>query len=115
MRFVVRFLGFMFAAGAILFLCGAAIGGFYLWKNQRDLPDYSQLANYEPPVTTRVHAGDGSLIAEYFKERRLYLPIQAVPKIMIAAFLSAEYKNFYTHIGLDFEGIARAVVQLATG
>ncbi|MBN9061238.1 MAG: penicillin-binding protein 1A [Rhizobiales bacterium] len=115
MRFVVRFLGFLFAIGAMVFLVGSAVAGFYLWKNTRDLPDYTQLANYEPPVATRVHAGDGSLIAEYYKERRLYLPIQAVPKMMIAAFLSAEDKNFYTHFGIDIEGIARAGFQLVAG
>ena len=57
---------------------------------------------------TRVHAGDGSLVAEYARERRLYLPIQAVPKLVINAFISAEDKNFYEHGGLDFGGIARA-------
>ena len=59
---------------------------------------------------TRVHASDGSLIAEYARERRLYVPIQAVPKLVIEAFLSAEDKNFYKHPGIDPEGIVRAVV-----
>ena len=59
---------------------------------------------------TRVHATDGSLIAEYARERRLYLPIQAVPKLVISAFLSAEDKNFYRHPGIDPEGVVRAIV-----
>ena len=59
---------------------------------------------------TRVHASDGSLLAEYAHERRLYLPIQAMPKIIVAAFLSAEDKNFYKHGGVDPEGIIRAIV-----
>ena len=59
---------------------------------------------------TRVHAADGSLVAEYARERRLYIPIQAVPKRVINAFLAAEDKNFYEHGGLDFTGIARAAV-----
>src|SRR5438046_7537366 len=59
---------------------------------------------------TRVHASDGALLGEYAKERRLYLPIQAVPKMVINAFISAEDKNFYDHGGLDFAGIARAGV-----
>src|ERR1700745_175236 len=59
---------------------------------------------------TRVHAADGSLLAEYSKERRLYLPIQAVPKIVINAFLAAEDKNFYEHGGIDFTGMARAAL-----
>src|ERR1700710_1224093 len=57
---------------------------------------------------TRVHASDGSLVAEYATQRRLYLPIQAVPKMVISAFLAAEDKNFYEHNGLDYTGIARA-------
>jgi hypothetical protein len=65
------------------------------------LPDYSQLQNYEPPVTTRIHAADGALLGESAKERRLYLPIQAVPKLVINAFLAAEDKNFYDHGGID--------------
>ncbi|MDJ1156709.1 penicillin-binding protein 1A [Chelatococcus sp. SYSU_G07232] len=110
MRLILRFLGFLFALGTILFVIGGAVAGFFVWKFSQDLPDYTQLANYEPPVTTRVHAGDGSLITEYSRERRLYLPIQAVPKLVIAAFLSAEDKNFYKHNGVDPEGIARAIV-----
>src|SRR5438270_13292202 len=59
---------------------------------------------------TRVHASDGSLLGEYSKERRLYLPIQDVPKMVINAFLAAEDKNFYEHGGIDFSGMARAAV-----
>jgi penicillin-binding protein 1A len=81
-----------------------------MWHYSKDLPDYSQLRDYEPPVMTRVHATDGSLVAEYARERRLYLPIQAIPKPVINAFLAAEDKNFYDHGGLDFTGIARAAV-----
>ncbi|MFD2250619.1 penicillin-binding protein 1A [Pseudochelatococcus lubricantis] len=110
MRFLLRFVGFAFAALALLFVGGAAVVGFFIWKYSQDLPDYSQLANYQPPVTTRVHAGDGSLLAEYSRERRLYLPISATPKLLIDAFLSAEDKSFYKHAGVDPEGIVRAFV-----
>ena len=64
MRFILRIFGWLFAAGAIAFVIGAAIAGGLIWHYSRDLPDYAQLRNYEPPVMTRVHAGDGSLIAE---------------------------------------------------
>ncbi len=111
MRFVLRFFGWLFAAGAVVFLIGVAAVAAVIWHFSRDLPDYAQLRNYEPPVMSRVHAGDGTLLAEYAKERRLYLPIQAVPKLVINAFLSAEDKNFYRHVGIDPEGLARAVVQ----
>src|SRR5207253_9832653 len=108
MRFLVRFIGFLFAAGTVLFLVGVAATAGMIWHYSKDLPDYSQLRDYEPPVMTRVHAADGSLLAEYARERRLYLPIQAVPKLVVNAFIAAEDKNFYEHGGLDFGGIMRA-------
>jgi len=108
MRLLFRFFGFLFTAGSILFLAGlAAVAGLF-WHFSKDLPDYTQLQNYEPPVMTRVHAADGSLLAEYARERRLYLPIQAVPKLVINSFLAAEDKNFYEHGGVDYTGMARA-------
>jgi penicillin-binding protein 1A len=110
MRFIVRFLGFLFAAGTVVFLVGVAAAAGLIWHFSKDLPDYSQLQDYEPPVMTRVHAVDGSLVGEYAKERRLYLPIQAVPKLVINAFLAAEDKNFYEHGGIDYTGMARAAV-----
>jgi penicillin-binding protein 1A len=110
MRFVLRFFGFLFSIAAIGFLLAAAGAGYFYWKYSQDLPDHEKLATYEPPVMTRVHAADGSLIAEYARERRLYIPIQAVPKLVIGAFLSAEDKNFYKHNGVDPEGIVRAAI-----
>ena len=113
MRLLLRFFGFLFAVGTIVFLVGVAAVAGLVWHYSRDLPDYSQLQDYEPPVMTRVHAADGSLLGEYAKERRLYLPIQAVPKSVINAFLAAEDKSFYEHGGLDFYGMARAGVAYA--
>jgi penicillin-binding protein 1A len=108
MRRIARFIGFIFATCAIVFVVLSAVVGAVVWKYQQDLPDYSQLQNYEPPVMTRVHAGDGSLLAEYFHERRLYLPSSAIPPLVKEAFISAEDKNFYVHRGFDPEGILRA-------
>jgi penicillin-binding protein 1A len=113
MALLVRFFGFLFTAGTIVFLVGVAGVAGGIWYFSRDLPDYSQLQDYEPPVMTRVHASDGALLGEYSKERRLYLPIQVVPKLVINAFLAAEDKNFYEHGGIDFTGMARAAVVYA--
>ena len=110
MRLMLRFFGLLFAAGTIIFVVGVAAAAGLLWHYSKSLPDYSQLQDYEPAVMTRVHAADGSLLAEYARERRLYLPIQAVPKLVINAFVAAEDKNFYEHGGIDFSGIARAAV-----
>src|ERR1700740_3639103 len=110
MKRLLRFLGFLFTVGTILFLVGAGAAGGRFWAFSKGLPEYSQLQDYEPPVMTRVHAADGSLLAEYARERRLYLPIQAIPKLVTNAFVAAEDKNFYQHPGIDVYGIARAGV-----
>ena len=87
-------------------LSGALV--YVIWDVSKGLPDYKQLASYEPPVMTRIHAADGSLLAEYADERRLFVPINSVPKRLIQAYISAEDKTFYTHGGLDWRGIAAA-------
>ncbi|WP_036257774.1 penicillin-binding protein 1A [Methylocapsa aurea] len=115
MRLIARFFGFIFTTGAIIFVVGACAAGLLIWKFEQDLPDYTQLKNYEPRVMTRVHAVDGSLVAEYARERRLYLPSAAIPPLVKQAFLSAEDKNFYTHAGVDPEGILRNLLVLAQG
>src|SRR5437588_836592 len=108
MKLLLRVFGWIFAVGTVLFLVGIAAAAGLFWHFSKDLPDYSQLQEYEPPVMTRVHASDGALVAEYARERRLYLPIQAIPKLVLNAFIAAEDKSFYEHGGLDFQGIARA-------
>jgi penicillin-binding protein 1A len=108
MRLMLRFFGWIFAGGTIVFLVAVTAVAGILWHFSRELPDYSQLQDYEPAVMTRVHASDGQLLAEYARERRLYLPIQAVPRMVINAFIAAEDKSFYEHGGLDFSGMARA-------
>ena len=108
---MLRFIGWLVTAGFIVFL-GLAAGAVYvIWEASKDLPDYKQLATYEPPVMTRIHAADGSLLAEYAAERRLFVPVNQMPKQLIHAFISAEDKTFYTHGGLDWQGIAAAAVR----
>ena len=115
MGMIGRLLGSVFGVLTIIAVVGALVVGAVVHIYSKDLPDYTQLKNYEPPVMTRVHAGDGSLLAEYAKERRMFIPINAVPPLVKQAFISAEDKNFYTHSGIDPEGIARAVMVLVQG
>ncbi|HEY6518318.1 MAG TPA: transglycosylase domain-containing protein, partial [Roseiarcus sp.] len=115
MRGIARIIGFMFATGALVFVAAAAIFAGVIWKYEQDLPDYTLLKNYEPPVMTRVHAADGSLLAEYSRERRLYLPSDEIPDLVKHAFISAEDKNFYNHWGVDPEGIVRAGIVYMEG
>ncbi|MEM1049150.1 MAG: penicillin-binding protein 1A [Pseudomonadota bacterium] len=107
---LVRFFGYLFGIGTVFGLAVALVLFVYLSKLTGDLPDTSTLKRYVPPVMTRVHAADGRLLAEYARERRLFLPIQAIPDLVKNAFLSAEDKSFYSHFGIDFQGIGRAVV-----
>ncbi len=110
-----RLFGYIFTIGTAALLVGAI--GFYIYAAdlEKELPDYEVLNRYEPPVTTRIHASDGALMAEYARERRLYLPIQAVPNLLKQAFISAEDKNFYSHGGIDYLALANAGVNYFMG
>ena len=92
----------------VLIAAGGVFAVFYQFG--RGLPDYTELANYDPPMVTRVHAGDGRLLAEYARERRVFVPISAMPKRIIKAFLAAEDAHFYSHAGVDYAGVVRAGV-----
>ena len=103
---VLRFFYWLAAAGIVL---GGAGALFVADHYSRGLPAYGWLATYEPPVATRVHAGDGRLLAEFAVEHRLFVPVEAIPKRVVDAFLAAEDKTFYDHAGLDPAGLFRAV------
>ncbi len=95
--------------GLVVSAAVAAGGAFAIFYHYgRGLPDYKQLADYDPPMVTRVYAGDGRLLAEYAREKRVFVPIGAIPKRVIKAFIAAEDRNFYSHPGIDFLGTARA-------
>lgn len=111
-----RVLRLLLASGLVLLallVAGAAVGAFLLYRGAGGLPDYRQLAAYSPPTATRVHAADGRLLAEYARERRVFVPLTAIPDRVRQAFIAAEDQNFYSHPGLDFRGIARAVIDNA--
>lgn len=105
-----RALGYIFGVLIILGLGGLAGAAVLVNNASKDLPNYEVLEKYEPPVMTRIHASDGGLMAEFATKRRLYLPIQSIPDIVKAAFISAEDKNFYQHHGLDPSGLIRAAL-----
>ncbi len=104
----------LFAALALtaLILVLVAGGGlaYLVWRYGQDLPDYRQLADYRPPTVTRIYAGDGRLLAEYAREKRVFVPASAIPARVKNAFVAAEDKNFYHHFGIDPLGIVRAVI-----
>ena len=98
---------------SLLFLAVVAVCGVLLWvfwTYGKDLPDYHQLAKYEPPVVTRIYAGDGALLAEFANQKRLFVPVKAIPPHLINAFLSAEDSGFYSHFGIDPQAMLRAAI-----
>ena len=107
MRFLTAL--FLLALAGIVAGVGAVFYG--LWYFGRGLPEYAQLADYQPAVVTRLHAGDGRLMAEYATEKRIFVPLEAIPRRVVKAFLAAEDKNFYSHPGIDIFAMVRAAVQ----
>ncbi|MGO8915221.1 MAG: penicillin-binding protein 1A [Stellaceae bacterium] len=108
MRFIKFVIKFLFGLGLSLVLIGGGIAALAVWYFGRDLPDYQQLVDYQPPIVSRVHAGDGRLLAEYATEKRVFVPVKEVPPRVIQAFLAAEDRNFYSHMGIDPVAMARA-------
>ncbi len=79
-----------------------------LWTFSNNIPDYKFLKNYKPPVSSKMYSGNGDLVADFSKEKRIFVPYSAIPSNVINAFLSAEDKNFFTHPGVDAKGVIRA-------
>ena len=81
-----------------------------LWAYSNSIPDYKFLKNYKPPVSSKVYSGDGELVADFSKEKRIFVPYNSIPKNVINSFLSAEDKNFFSHPGVDAKGVLRALI-----
>ena len=96
-------------SSTILILLGILIFSI-LWKYSNDIPDYKFLKSYKPPVSSKVYSRNGELVADFSKEKRVFVPYNAIPKNVINAFLSAEDKNFFSHPGVDAKGVLRAVI-----
>ncbi len=81
-----------------------------LWNFSNNIPDYKFLKNYKPPVSSKMYSGNGDLVADFSKEKRIFVPYSAIPKNVINSFLSAEDKNFFSHPGVDAKGVMRAII-----
>ena len=93
-----------------LFLLSSVTILIVLWTFSNSIPDYRFLKNYKPPVSSKMYSGNGELVADFSKEKRIFVPYEAIPKNVINSFLSAEDKNFFSHPGVDAKGVMRAIV-----
>jgi len=111
LRFIFSFFGSIFSTITLGVAMVALTIGAVFWIYGRDLPSHESLAQYQPPTISRIYSGEGRLIDEFAKERRLFTPSEEVPDLVKQAFISAEDKNFYSHKGYDARGIAAAFVE----
>ena len=107
---VLTILGWLSMAGTVIGLVVGLAVLALVWRMNADLPGYEHLANYEPSVATRIYSADGTLLAEYAKQHRLFVPYQEVPPLLVAAFVAAEDKTYWSHSGVSPRGILRAAM-----
>ena len=100
-KFIILFSIFILVSFTILIV---------LWTFSNSIPDYRFLKNYKPPVSSKMYSGNGELVADFSKEKRIFVPFEAIPKNVINSFLSAEDKNFFSHPGVDAKGVMRATI-----
>lgn len=108
-----KWVRWVFILGLVLGVIGLIALWLYFAALGRTVPSIEKLKQYEPPITSRVHAGDGALIAEFAKEHRVFVPYESIPTHVVEAFVAAEDKSFFTHNGLDYKGITRGAVNSA--
>jgi penicillin-binding protein 1A len=105
---MITFCRLLFGCALLFAIADCIVVAITIAQFDHELPDYQQLAHYQPAIMTRIHAGDGRLLAEFAAERRVFVPTEAIPKRVVNSFLSAEDKNFYSHHGVDPLSILRA-------
>ena len=115
LRFVGNFLGAIFSAATLGAVFGALTLGGIFFMYSRDLPSIENLAQYTPATISRIYSGEGEIIDEFARERRLFVAAEDIPDLVKQAFISAEDKNFYTHQGYDTRGMVVALVQCLEG
>ena len=115
LRFITSFFGGIFSWITIGLVMAALTIGAIFWIYGRDLPNHAQLAQYAPPTISRIYSGEGRMIDEFARERRLFAPSDEIPELVKQAFISAEDKNFYIHKGYDVRGMIAAAIDAARG
>ena len=107
---MLNFFKIALAFGLASLIVGTGTVAGLFWHFSHGLPDHKQLADYQPATVSRLYASDGRLLAEYAREKRVFVPVAAMPKRVLEAFVAAEDQRFFSHPGVDFVGVARAVI-----
>lgn len=115
MRYLLNFIGFFFSWLTLGAISGALGFMFVIFIYSADLPNHEQLSNYEPPTLSRIYSGNGLVMDEFARERRIFTPVDEMPDLVKQAFISAEDKNFYTHAGYDPTQILSALYTALRG
>ena len=100
---------FLMVAAVLAAAAGLTVLG-WIYSITRDLPSSEELKSYQPAITSRVYAGDGTLVAEFARQHRVFVPYEEIPEQVVHAFVSAEDKTFFEHDGIDMKGIFRGTV-----
>ena len=107
---MLKFVKIAMAFGLASFIVGVGTVAGLFWHFSHGLPDHKQLADYQPATVSRLYAADGRLLAEYAREKRVFVPVAAMPKRLLQAFVAAEDQRFFTHPGVDLLGVLRATI-----
>ncbi len=106
--FMARIFRWLLMASILILITGSlGAAGVYFYLS-RNLPKIASLKDYRPPVITTVYSDDNRKIGEFFKERRIVIPLSQMPDMLKKAFVAAEDSRFYTHQGIDILSIFRA-------
>jgi penicillin-binding protein 1A len=105
-----RFTILLVTLSVLLFIIILGCTGYFIYLTA-SLPKVDRLADYKPPIVTQVFGDDGTLVGEFYLERRTVVSVDKIPKKLIQAFVAAEDSNFFQHKGLDYLGIFRAAIK----
>ena len=106
---VLRLLGTIFSTMTLTAVFGALTLGAVFLIYGKGLPGHDELSSYQPKTISRIYSGEGQIIDEFAVERRLFAAAVEIPDLVKVAFISAEDKNFYSHVGYDPAGMAAAL------
>ena len=110
MKIIIKLFKKLILLGILVLILISGTIFYFLWKFSPELPSYADLKDYNPNLASRVFTSDGLLFDQYYNEERIFVPFERIPNHLVEAFISAEDKNYFKHIGIDFKAIFRATL-----